>query len=195
MKRPLWLALGAVIAVLVVWLALRSGGSGNLTADLIAKFPTATDKRPSAETFSVIDATLGGEKKRAILVKDPTSATPAGPAGSRLIYELEVPENAQLKVSLGIQEEGWTVPGDGVLFRVLVAPSNGAPEEILNQPVDPYNNPRDRGWHDQTLDLSEYAGEKIQLYFNTNSSLPARPPRDDRAGDFALWGDPKVVTR
>ena len=185
MKRPVWLALGAVIAVLVVWLALRSGGSEHLAANLIDQFPSAVEKRPNAEVFSIVDATIGGEAKKAILVKDP----------SRIVYNVDVPENAELKVSLGVLEDGWTTPGDGVLFRVLVAPSNGAPEEVLNQPIDPYNNPRDRGWHDVTIDLSEYAGETVGIFLNTNASLPSRPPRDDRAGDLAVWGAPRVVSR
>ncbi|MEO7191123.1 MAG: hypothetical protein ABI051_08715 [Vicinamibacterales bacterium] len=185
MKRPIWLVAGAVIAVLVVWLALRSGGGEHLVADLIEQFPSAKDKRPSADVFSVVDASLGGEHKKAILVKDP----------SRIVYSVTVPENAQLKVSIGLLEQGWTTPGDGVLFRILVGTANAAPEEILNQPVDPFGNPQDRNWHDLTLDLSEYAGETIDLLFNTNASLPSRPPRDDRAGDLAVWGAPRVVTR
>ena len=184
MKRPVWLALGALIAIVVIWLGLRSGGGEATAVDLIAQFPSAPTKRPSPESFSIVDATLGGQPMKAILVKEP----------SRLVYSLTVPENARLKVNLGILEEGWTVPGDGVLFRVLLAPSNLAPEEILNMPIDPYGNPRDRKWHEVDLDLSEYAGETVELFFNTNSSLPARPPKDDRNGDLAVWGSPRVVT-
>ena len=184
MKRPVWLALGALIAIAVVWFGLRSGGGDETAVDLIAQFPSAREKRPNPETFSVVDATLAGQQKKAILVKDP----------SRLVYGLTVPENARLKLDLGILEAGWTVPGDGVLFRILLAPSNLAPEEILNMPINPYANPGDRKWHEVDLDLSEYAGETVELFFNTNSSLPARPPKDDRNGDLAVWGAPRVVT-
>jgi hypothetical protein len=109
-----------------------------------------------------------------------------------------VPEHARLKVDLGILEAGWTVPGDGVLFRVLLAPSNLPPEEILNQSINPYGNKDDRRWHEVDLDLSEYAGETVELFFNTNSSLPVargQAPRDDHNGDLAVWGAPRVVTK
>ena len=196
MKRPVWLVLGAIIAIILVWLGLRSG-SGEVTAvDLVAQFPSATQKRPSPECFSIVDAAIGGQTKKSILVKDPAQAT-GGLTASRLVYSLTVPENARLKIDLGILEAGWTVPGDGVLFRVLLAPSNLPPEEILNHPINPNGNPGDRRWHEVDLDLSEYAGETVELFFNTNSTLPVargQAPRDDRNGDLAVWGTPRIVT-
>ena len=197
MKRPVWLALGAVIAIILVWLGLRSGGGDETAVDLVAQFPQATTKRPCDPCFSVVDATIAGQTMKAILVKDPAQQT-GGVSGSRLVYSLTVPENAKLKVSLGILEPGWTVAGDGVLFRILLAPSNLPPEEILNQPIDPYGNPKDRTWHEKEIDLSEYAGETVELFFNTNSSLPVgrgQAPRDDHNGDLAVWGAPRLVTQ
>jgi len=191
MKRPVYLVLGAIVAIILVWLGLRSGGGEQTAVDLIAQFPSATTKKPTPECFSVTDATIAGQSMKAILVKDPAQDT--GLAGSRLVYSLTVPEHARLKGNLAILEKGWTVPGDGVLFRVLLAPSNLPPEEILNMPIDPYGNPKDRVWHDFDLDLSEYAGETVELFFNTNSSLPARPP--DHNGDLAVWGALRVVTK
>jgi len=126
---------------------------------------------------------LGDKTMPAIFAKGP----------SRLVYEVTVPEKAELKFSLGIKQEGWTIEGDGVLFRVLLG-AGGPPEEIMNVIVNPFGNPGDRGWHEMTLDLSEYAGEKVELFFNTNSSGPTRPPKDDRNGDFALWGAPRIVS-
>ena len=184
MKRPLWLLIGVVLAILVAWFALRPGGTERVAVNLIDQFPSATDKRPSPDVFSVVSATIGDRALQSILVKDP----------SRLVYSVAVPDDAELKVSLGIRPDGWTIPGDGVLFRILVG-AGGPPEEILNLTLNPYGAPGDRAWRDLSLDLSEYAGETIDLYFNTNSSPPSRPPRDDRNGDFALWGAPRIVTR
>jgi hypothetical protein len=45
------------------------------------------------------------------------------------------------------------------------------------------------------VDLSEYSGETVDLYFNTNASPPHPPGHDDRHGDLALWGEPRVVAR
>jgi hypothetical protein len=184
MKRPTWLLVGvAVIVLLLVWIFLRRGGGEHVAVDLIQQFPTAKEKRPNPEVFSVVDATLSGQARKAVLVKDP----------SRLVYSVTVPDNAELHVSLGMLEEAWTTQGDGVVFRILVG-AGGNPEELLNLNLNPFANPSDRGWHDLTLDLSEYAGESVDLFFNTNSSPPSRPAKDDRNGDLAVWGAPRIVT-
>lgn len=157
-----------------------------MAVDLVGDFPKATDKRPSADLFSVTDVTIAGVSKPAIKV--------APTAGTRLVYAVQVPDNGALRVSLGIDESAWTVEGDGVLFRILLG-AGAPPEEILNLVVNPFGNPADRRWHDLELDLSEYAGETVTLFFNTNSSAPQRPPVDNQAGDLAVWGEPRVIAR
>lgn len=184
MKRPVWLLIGVVVAVLAAWWFLRSGGTETVAVNLVDQFATATDKRPNPENFEVVQVKLGDRSLPAIFAKGP----------SRLVYSVTVPEKGALKFSLGIKEEGWTMVGDGVLFRVLLG-AGGPPEEIMNVTLNPFGNPNDRGWHDMSLDLSEYSGEKVDLFFNTNSSGPSRPPRDDRNGDFALWGEPRLVSQ
>ena len=184
MKRPALLLIGVVVILLLGWWLFRSGGGESVAVNFIDQFGTAKDKRPSPETFEIVQAKLGERTMPAIFAKGP----------SRLVYEVTVPEKAELKFSLGVKEEGWKIEGDGVLFRVLLE-AGGPPEEIMNVVVNPFGNPGDRSWHDMSLDLSEYAGEKVSLFFNTNSSPPGRPPKDDRNGDFALWGAPRVVTQ
>lgn len=178
MKRLAWLTFGVVCALAV---AACSRGDGEVAVDLVEQFDTAREKAPTPETFEVIDATLAGDTRRAIYAKGP----------SRIVFTTVVPDNGELRVGLGLLEEGWAVAGDGVLFRVLLA-AGGPPEEILNLIVNPYGNPNDRSWYDVTLDLSEYAGETVDLYFNTNSSGPGK---DDRNGDMAVWGAPRLISR
>ena len=184
MKRPALLLIGVVVILLLGWWLFRSGGGETVAVNLIDQFGTATEKRPAAETFEIVQAKLGDRTMPAIFAKGP----------SRLVYEVTVPEKGELRFSLGIKEEGWTIAGDGVLFRVLVG-AGGPPEEVMNVVVNPFGNSGDRRWIDQTIDLSGYAGEKVSLFFNTNASPPVRPPVDDRNGDFALWGAPRVVTQ
>ena len=184
MTRQTWLLSGAVILAVVLWFALSPAGDERVTADLIDQFDSATDKRPDPSVFSVVDATIAGESRRAIQVADP----------SRLVYTVTVPNDGQLQFSLGLQESAWSVEGDGVLFRVLVA-AGGPPTEVLNVQLNPYSNAGDRMWHDLSVDLSEYEGETVDLYFNTNASPPNPPGRDDRNGDLALWAEPRVVAR
>jgi hypothetical protein len=184
MKRTGWFVLaGIIVALGLAWYFLRSGGE-RVAVDLIEQFPQAKEKRPRPETFSIVDATISGQTKKAILASEP----------SRLTYSVTVPNDAELKLSVGILEQGWTVPGDGVRFRVLVNDRQGS-NELLVLDFNPFGNPADRGWHDLTIDLSEYAGETVDLLFNTNASPPQRPPKDDRNGDFPVWAQPRIVGR
>jgi hypothetical protein len=177
MKRSVWILLIVLGAgALIVWLVLRPG-SENVAYDFAGQFATAAERRPTPESFSITDATIGGETKRVIAATPPT----------RIGWDVTVPDNAHLLVSPGILEPGWTVPGDGVIFRVTVGD-----EELMNLTLDPYKNTADRHWQDLDLDLSEYAGEKVRLFLKTNASGPGR---DDRNGDFAVWGHPRIVTR
>ena len=194
MTRQTWYLVGGAAVAVAAWFIFNPGSGESVAANLVEQLPTAIERRPAAEAFEAVDATLAGVTKRAILVKDPGGQPGVGPAGSRLQYSVKVPQDGELRFSLGIQESEWTKAGDGVLFRVLVGAGAG-PAEVLNVQLNPSGNPSDRGWHDLTVDLAEYSGETIELFLNTNSSPPSRPPKDDRNGDVAFWGEPRVVAR
>ena len=59
--------------------------------------------------------------------------------------------------------------------------------------VSPFANPGDRKWIQVWVDLSAYAGEDVELIFNT------RPGPDDNASDtrndLPVWGDPEIIVR
>jgi hypothetical protein len=176
----------ALVAVLAVWLFYRPGAD-NVAIDLLREFPNAKVKRPAPEAFEVIDATLGGDSKRAIFAKQQ----------SRAGWTVTVPDGAWLKVSIGLKEEAWKTEGDGVYFFIGV--SEGPKwEEVYQLVVNPFANASDRGWKDVTLDLSPYAGRTIDLLFNTRASPPPTPgtaPRNDERGDMPVWGEPRIVIR
>lgn len=190
MKRSVWPLVGGLVLVvgLVGWYFFKRGAD-NVAIDLIAQFPQAKEKRPVPEKFSVVSATLRGETMQAILVEE--NSTDCCPA-TRLKYQLTVPDNAWLRVGLGLEEKAWTQQGDGVLFRVVV--SVGSTNDVLlNMRLDPYNNTGDREWKQTMLDLSEYAGENVELLFLTNSSTQGAG--DNRGGDLALWGAPRIIVK
>jgi hypothetical protein len=176
-------SIGGRVLPLVVLGALAACGGGNRVAvDLIERFPQAEIKRPSPESFQVVDATLGGTAKRAIQAA----------SVSRLGWKVDVPAGAWLEFSIGLREDAWTVEGDGVLF--LVGVSDGQTfDELMSLVVNPYANAGDRGWHPLLLDLGKYSGRQVEIVFNTRSS-PDRQPVDDR-GDLPVWGEPRVVVR
>jgi hypothetical protein len=187
MKRS-WIVtavVAIVAAVFAVWL-LRSGG-GATAIDLIHEFPNATIKKPQPDVFSIVDATIAGVGHKAIFTSEP----------SRIAWQVNVPENAWLKLSLGLKEQAWTMQGDGVLFQIGIS-NHKTYEELLRLDVNPFGEPADRQWKDLTLDLSPYAGQNVDLIFNTYSSMPpaaGQAPKDDRNGDMPLWGDPRIVVR
>lgn len=177
-------AVVAVVAAVVLLVAgwwLFSRGSATVSVNLIERFDTAK-KAPAEGALEVIDADLNGERQRAI----------SAPPDTRLTYTVQVPDDAWLKVAVGLKPEVWELEGDGVLFFVGV--SDGAQfEELFNQHVNPFANPGDRKWIPVWVDLSAYAGEEVELIFNTRTG-PAGKAGDAR-NDAALWGSPEIVVR
>ena len=173
----------AVIALAVLggaWWVFTRGESAP-GVDLIAGLPTAT-KAPASGTFEPIDAELGGETRRAIYAPPPT----------RITWKVRVPEDAWLKVAVGTKPESWTAEGNGVLF--LVGVSDGKRfDELFRQHVNPFGNPGDRKWVPVWVDLSAYAGEEVDLIFNTRTSPDDQG--DDPRNDHALWGAPEIIVR
>lgn len=175
-----WFVVGAVVGVVVLVLWSRSMGSGTVFADLVDHFPGAEQKRPNAEAFTSGDVTIAGMTLKSIGVSQ----------ASRIIWKEKVPSNAWLEVSLGLREEVWSKPGDGVLFLVGIS-SGGKYDELVSLIVNPFNNPADRQWYPLMLDLSPYAGQEVEVIFNTRPGA-ANATADN---DLAVWGAPRIVTR
>jgi hypothetical protein len=64
-------------------------------------------------------------------------------------------------------------------------------DELLSLTVNPSGNPADKLWHDLTLDLSKYAGKRVELRLVTQASPTNRMA--DTNGDFLVWGQPRIV--
>lgn len=179
--------LTAVVVVVVIvlgwWLFGRSSRAERV--DLVDRFDQA-DKRP-ADAFTVTEATLAGVTKRAIAVSPGV--------GSRLTWKVRIPDDGWLWVSVGMQPEAWEKEGDGIKF--LVGISDGrAFEPLFEQHVHPFANQGDRKWLDVRVDLSTYAGEEVDLIFNTYASLPGSGgAQGDQRNDLGLWGAPEIVVR
>lgn len=176
--------LTAVVVLVVVvvgwWLFGRGSRAGG--ADLIEQF-AQTEKRPP-DLFAVKEVALAGETKRAVSV--------GAAAGTRLIWKVTVPDDGWLWVSVGMDPSVWEKEGDGVKF--LVGVSDGrAFESLFEQHLNPFANPADRKWIPVRVDLSSYAGEQVDVIFNTFSSPSGGG--DDRRNDLALWGTPEIVVR
>lgn len=169
------------MAAALFWLA-SSARAERPVLDLLDALPDAT-LRPSADGFSVIDATLDGATRRALLT---TSA-------SRATWRVDVPPRSWLRLAVGLRDDAWSIEGDGVLFQVGISDGQ-AFDELFSLVVNPYRNAADRTWHELVLDLDSYAGRSVDVILNTRSG-PPDPPSTDTRGDLALWGAPRIVAR
>ena len=185
-NRAILTAVVLVVVIVAGWLLFRRTGGGE-RVDLVAQFPTADKRGVSGSAAELADVQLAGETKRAIVI-------PPGPGNaSRLIWKVRIPDDSWLRVSLGMKPESWDQEGDGVLFRVGVSDGRSY-DELFTQHVNAFANPAERRWIPVMVDLSAYAGEEVQIIFNTNSS-PPKEKRDDPRNDHALWGAPEVIVR
>jgi hypothetical protein len=181
-NRTLLILVALVLVGVAAWIYLRRGHE-NVAIDLVKEFPAAKERRPNPDVFSVVQATINGQTKPAILTKDQV--------GTRIIWEKAIPDNAWLEVSMGLLEEAWKMEGDGVLFRVGISIGSTF-DPLVSVQLNPFANPSDRQWNDVSLDLSQYAGQTVNIVFLTNSSPPGA---DNRNGDMAVWGNPRVVVK
>lgn len=188
MKRSYLIAAVVLVVAVVAFFLWRMNRGERVVADLVALFPddTHVEKRsalPREQAYRAGYETIKGETKPGIYMHP----------NSRLIFHrVQIPDDAHLRVFLGVKEEAWDKPSDGVLFRFGISDGREY-SELLNQHVDPANNQSDRHWLEQNLDLSAFAGQQIDLIFNTEASLPKRPPNNGY--DFAVWGAPALVVK
>jgi hypothetical protein len=174
-------ALVVVLLLVGWWIFKRSNPVA--TVHLIDQFAQAKKQPDDASLYSVVDANLKGETKKAIAIV-PT-------IGTRLTFRVAIPDDGWLSVALGLKPEAWKEEGDGVLFYVGVSDGR-AYEQLFSQYVHPFANDGDRKWIPAMVDLSAYSGEEVDLIFNTRSG---KPEKGDIRADYALWGEPIVVQR
>jgi hypothetical protein len=181
-NRAVLTAIVLVLVIIAGWWLFRRGGRAE-AIDLLARYDTA-EKRPNPSLFQVGDVDLNGETRKAIAV--------APASGTRLIWKVRIPDDGWLRVAVGLKPEAWDKEGDGVLFRVGVSDGRSY-EPLFSQLVAPFANKGDRHWIPVMVDLSAYAGEEMEVIFNTNSSQPGKG--DDQRNDLAVWGAPEIVVR
>ena len=183
-RRTLAPLIGAVViaAAAIAWI-LAGPRPLSSSLSLVDAYPDTVKRSPypEIEAFSVYDATVGDETKRAVYARPP----------GRITWRVTPPPASQLRAWLALRMESWTQEGNGAVFRVGVSDGHTY-VELLKRHVNPYAVPDDRRWIPVALDLSPFAGTAVDIIFNTDPS-PAGVPADGR-NDLALWGEPTVAS-
>lgn len=181
MKKQTWLLLALVVAVGIVasvLLLVRRAPPESAAIDLVERFPEA-EKRTTAgslhEAFDIQDVTIHGETKRSIFALPP----------SRIIWKVDVPAGAVLETSFGMREDSWTVNGDGATFRIGISDGQRF-QDFARKWLDPYHRREDRGWFPARVDLTPYAGRRVEVVFNTEANF-------NSVHDAAVWGAPRIL--
>lgn len=108
------------------------------------------------------EVTINNEVRRVLY-----SPSPYLPGANRIEKQITLPEDAMLSFGIGVARNSWFQSDTGVEFRVLVALGIGR-RQVYSRFLDPGKRPEDRGWIDETIDLSEHAGEEVTLIFETS---------------------------
>jgi hypothetical protein len=176
-NRSLFVVVGVIAVLILGWWLFRRGG-GSSAIELVDRF-AAAEKKPDAALFKIEDVTINGETKKSITV--------APTVGTRLKFKVRVPDDGWLSVAVALKPEAWTLEGDGIRFMALASDGRSS-DELFVQDINPLANQTDRKWIPLMVDLSAYAGEEVELMFNTYASPPGRP--GDVRNDLAVWGRP-----
>ena len=123
---------------------------------------------------------INGAARTAILVKSPGKFT----------AELTIPDTvSKLLFSIGLDPHLFQPGGgDGVNF-VIRLEENNVKTKLFSKYIDPKNNPCDRKWFDEDLDLTPWAGKKVILTF-----LVEGKAYKDNAWGWAAWGGLQLKT-
>jgi hypothetical protein len=143
--------------------------------DFVQAFPAATVGSHYAEPTSL---ELQGVP-RDVIAMEP---------GEIRYAAIPIPGESLLRFGMGMAPWSWDSAHqtDGVRFEVYVEDETGR-QTIFSKSLDPTNKAEDRGWTNETIHLSPYQGQTVDLGF-------AIQPGATTEGDMALWAEPRLVT-
>lgn len=160
-------------------------GEPRLTVPLQYEFLNALRESeffPADSKYIRTDQMEVGYENRSIIFAHPDS---------KITYDLTLPENPSLLFGIGMDTTVWDPQkGDGVEYLIDAA----LPEEpgrvyrVYSRYIDPKNNPGDRHWFDERVDLSAFAGKQVRLTFQTRPG-----PAGNYDFDWAGWSRPVLV--
>ncbi len=131
--------------------------------------------RQRGATFQRIGASIAGVQKTAIDAHPPYQGISGDAFGE---WTISLPESPRLRLEFDIGLRDGSEASDGVTFIVSVQD-----DEIFREH---YNAQR---WQHCSLDLTRYQKQPVTLRFTTTPG-----PVGNGAWDWAVWGEPKIVS-
>jgi len=121
----------------------------------------------------VNEATIGSDTRPATLC----------PAPRRLTQRLVPGPSTFLKFAFAVHPYHWTSLKDEVEARILLK-RTFSDEILFSETLDPAKRQEDRRWVEGKIDLSRFAGKRIDLVFSVTSGDPE---------PWAIWSCPRLV--
>ena len=112
------------------------------------------------------------------------------PPYERLAFRVQItPATRQFSFSVAMDPAVYDgsnpICGDGVEFRLEIRDSHGQIAPLYSRYIDPKHNLAERKWISESVDLSRYMGQAVDLLFTTTPG-----PAGNTCMDWAGWGDP-----
>jgi hypothetical protein len=135
----------------------------------------------------VEELTINGESRVAVR-QHPIAPWDSHTVDSSIIFNnISISPGSKLSFGVAMDPTVWNKDTDGVEFRVLVKDERGT-HEMFSKYISPHENIEDRRWQDFLLDLSEFNGKDVSIYFVTNPG-----PNRKNAYDWAYWSKPLLL--
>ena len=131
--------------------------------------------RQRGATFQRVEASVAGVQKPAIHAHPPYQGITGDAFGE---WTTSLPESPRIRLEFDIGLRDGSEGSDGVTFIVSVKG-----DEIFREH---YNA---QGWQHFSLDLTPYRKQQVTLRFTTTPG-----PVGNGAWDWAVWGEPKIVS-
>ncbi|MEE8476153.1 MAG: sulfatase [Myxococcota bacterium] len=134
------------------------------------------DSPLSVRDFIQRDVDIDGDLRPALFAPAPTT----------FVFPLRIPPAGRLQVAIGLLEEGW-LHSTGVDFEIALRSPAGNKRVLHTKRLDPRARPEHRRWHDLDVDLSAFAGRRMDLILSTRAG-----PSEDASYDVAAFASPIV---
>ena len=106
---------------------------------------------------------------------------------STVTFRAEVKPRSLFRAKLVLDPHCLSWGGAGVRFRLQVANGHGA-RDVLDEYLDPKNDPEQRGWRHVEIDLADFAGKDVTFRFITEPNAEG-----DLVGAWSAWGRPHLT--